>query len=79
MSAMPILKSGCCWSVWIGESIKILTDKWIPNYSTNKILHAALVVGEGWSVSNLIDLDLHLWERDIVMTIFNRAEKCEVS
>ena len=72
--ATPILKSGCCWRVGNGESIKVLTNKWIPNYPTIKILHLAPKVGEGWIVSDLIDLDLHSWRRDIIMTSFNMVD-----
>ena len=61
MSAMPILRSGYCWRVGNGEFIRVGTDKWIPNYPSNKILHP-------------VNLDLHWWRRDIIMERFNRDE-----
>ena len=36
MFAMPILRSGSCWRVGNGESIKVLLDKWIPKYPPNR-------------------------------------------
>ena len=47
MATMPILSSGCCWRVGNGESIEVTTDKWIPNYPLNKILHPVHEVEEG--------------------------------
>ncbi|KAL4619828.1 hypothetical protein ACB092_06G108800 [Castanea dentata] len=62
MAVMPILRSGSCWRVGSGESIKVLMDKWIPNYPSNRVLHP-VHEGEGdWRVSDLIDLELHEWE-----------------
>lgn len=74
ISAMPILRSGCYWRVGNRESIRVSTDKWIPNYPSNKILHPVNEEGEEWRVSDLIDLDLHWWRRDIIMERFNRDE-----
>ena len=74
VSALPILKSGCCWRVGNGESIEALMDKWIPNYPSNKILHPVHGMEEGWRVSDLIDWGIHVWKRDIIMAHFNREE-----
>ena len=41
VAALPILKSGCCWRVGNGVSIRVHKDKWIPNYPENKIPHPA--------------------------------------
>ena len=74
VAALPILKSGCCWRVGNGESIEATKDKWIPNYSSNKILHLVHGMEEGWRVSDLIDWDIHGSKRDIIMAHFNREE-----
>lgn len=46
MAAQPILKKGCCWRVGDRSEIRLLKDKWIPNYPTNKVLHPP--VEEEW-------------------------------
>ena len=61
MAVMPILRSGSCWRVGNGESIKVLVDKWIPNYPSNRVLHLVHEGEEDWRVSDLIDSDLHGW------------------
>ncbi|KAL0010896.1 hypothetical protein SO802_006004 [Lithocarpus litseifolius] len=74
MSAMPILRSGSCWRVGSGESIKVLMDKWIPNYPTNRVLHSVHEGEEDWRVSNLVDSELHEWRRvsDVMVWLHNR-------
>ena len=74
MSAMPILRSRSCWRVGNGESIKVLMDKWIPNYPSNRVLHLVQEGEEDWRVSNFIDSKLHGWRRDIIMETFNRED-----
>ena len=74
MFAMPILISGSFWQVGSVESIKVLLDKWIPNYPTNKVLHPVHKGEEDWRVSDLIDSELHEWRRDVIMERFNRED-----
>ena len=57
-----------------GESIKVLMDKWIPNYPSNRVLHLVHEGEEDWRVSNFIDSKLHGWRRDIIMETFNRED-----
>ncbi|XP_075633713.1 uncharacterized protein LOC142606215 [Castanea sativa] len=74
VAAIPILRSGSCWRVGNGESIKVFVDKWIPNYPSNRLLHPVHEGEEDWRVSDLIDLDLHGWRRDAIMATFNRED-----
>ena len=46
LAAQPILKKGSCWRVGDGSEIRVLKDKWIPNYPTNKVLYPP--VEEEW-------------------------------
>ena len=39
LAAQDILKRGCCWRVGDGSTIRVIKDKWIPNYPGNKVLH----------------------------------------
>ena len=53
--AQPILKKGSCLRVGDGSKIRVLKDKWIPNYPTNKVLHPPMEEEWEWQVSELID------------------------
>lgn len=59
MASLPILKVGCSWRVGDGSTIKVQSDKWLPNYPTNRVLHSAKAEVEDWLVSDLIDQELH--------------------
>ena len=59
MTAMPLLKSGCCWRVGNGDEIRIRKDKWIPNYPSNMVLHPVAEAVEKCMVADLIDSDFH--------------------
>ena len=55
VAALPILKSGYCWRVGNGVSIRVHKHIWIPNYPANKFFHPAKEENEEWLVSELID------------------------
>ena len=74
MAALPILKSGHCWIVGNGCSIRVQGDRWIPNHPTNKIMHPPNDDVEDWVVSDLIDHDLHAWRTDVVMALFHSED-----
>ena len=74
MAAFPILKSGCCWRVGNGYSIRILGDKWIPNYPTNAPLNLVEDEVREATVATLIDQDLHAWRGDFIMDMFERED-----
>ena len=60
MAALPILKAGYCGRVGNGSSISVMGEKWIPNYPTNKVLHPIHKLANVMTVSELIDLELHI-------------------
>lgn len=55
--AQHILKKRCCWRVGDGRSIRVMHDKWIPNYPMNRVLHSPIDAEEDWRVSELMDWD----------------------
>ena len=71
MTAMPLLKSGCCWRVGSGDEIRIRKDKWIPNYPSNMVLHLVAEDVEECMVADLINLDLHCWRRGLILETFH--------
>ncbi|KAL0004903.1 hypothetical protein SO802_012464 [Lithocarpus litseifolius] len=74
VAALPILKSGSCWRVGNGESIKVYVDKWILNCPANRVLYQGQDVEREMMVSELIDADLHGWRRDVIIEKFCREE-----
>ena len=59
---------------WRGRSIRVMQDKWIPNYHTNQVLHRTLDAEEDWSVCELLDGDGHGWDRGLVGVKFHRED-----
>ena len=59
MAALLILKANCYWRVGDGSTIKVQSDKWIPNHPTNRVLYSANEEVEDWMVSDLIGLDMN--------------------
>ena len=74
IAALPILRLGYCWRVGNGPSISVLGDKWIPNYSTNKVLHPIHELVDEMVVLELIDLELHVWRGDMIRTLFHKED-----
>nr|XP_023908121.1 uncharacterized protein LOC112019810 [Quercus suber] len=74
VAALPILKSRCCWRVGNGHSIRILGDKWIPNYPTN--VHLLQVKDEVREVIvvELIDQELHAWRADFIIEMLKKED-----
>ncbi|KAK9998621.1 hypothetical protein SO802_018224 [Lithocarpus litseifolius] len=58
----------------VGRSIRVLHDKWIPNYPTNQVLHPPLEAEEDWRVSELMDWDGHGWDRGLIAGKFHRKD-----
>ncbi|XP_075662942.1 uncharacterized protein LOC142632422 [Castanea sativa] len=55
-----------------GSSIRALSDKWIPNHPTNKILVPPNEIDESWHVSELIDWANFQWNRGFIDAVYNR-------
>ena len=45
-----------------------------PNYPTNKVLYPTNEETEGLLVADLINLDLHWWRRELMMSIFHTED-----
>ena len=70
MAARPILKCRCCWRVEDGSFIRFHSNKWFPNHTTNKVLYLTNEEDVKWLVSDLIDLDLHWWRCEFLISRF---------
>ena len=57
-----------------GSSIRVLSDKWLPCYPTNKILVPLNEVEEDWHVLELIDWTTFQWNRGFIDIVFNKYD-----
>ena len=81
MVAFPILKYGCYWRVGNGHSVRILRDKWIPNYPTNAPLHLVKDQVREVTVAELINQDFNAWRSEFIMDMFEKKDveaKCRI-
>ena len=74
MAALPILRLGSCWRVGNRSSISVVGDRWLPSHPTNKIMYPRHELVEDLAVSDLIDPELHIWRRDMIMGMFHRED-----
>ena len=51
----------------------MLGDKWIPNHPTNKV-HPINELVDEMAVSELINLEVHVWRSDMIMSLFHRKD-----
>ena len=74
MATLPILRLGSCWRVGNGSSISAVGDRWLPNHPTNKVMYPRHELVEDLAVSDLIDPELHIWRRDMIMGMFHSED-----
>ena len=74
MAALSILRAGHCWQVGDGLSINVYRDRWIPKYPTNKPFLSVRDDEEEVWVSSLINQDLYVWRKDVIMARFTQEE-----
>ena len=74
LAAQPILRKGCCWRVGNGVSIRVLQDCWLPNHPTKKIFFQSEEEIWEWRVSNLVDWQIHQWDKERIMAILHQFD-----
>ena len=74
LAAQPILRKGCCWRVGNGASIRVLQDCWLPNHPTKKIFFQSEEEIWEWRVSNLVDWQIHQWDKERIMAILHQFD-----
>ena len=55
-------------------SIRVVTDNWIPNHPTKKILFHPVKEEWEWGVSNLMDPESKCWNKEVIMAKFHRDD-----
>lgn len=74
MAGQPILKRVSCWKVDDGSSKSPLTDKWIPNHPSNKVLFPPNEDQSEWRISEFIDPSTRCWDREYVLLNFQKED-----
>lgn len=74
VAAQPILKKGCCRRVGDGSEIRVMKDKWIPNHSTNMVLHPPAEEEWEWRVCKRIDWLDKTWDCQLIDLMFHRVD-----
>ena len=68
--SLEVLKQGTRWRVGNGKLIHIWDDKWLPIPTTYKVISSPKDFGDFPMVSSLIDEDIKMWRRDMLVEIF---------
>lgn len=58
--------------------IRVIRDRWITNYPTNRVVHLPVDVDGEWSVSDLIDRDLQWWDRGFIERNFHSKDAAAI-
>ena len=66
MATQRILRNGVRWRVGNGQKIRILSDKWLPNPSTFKVISPPKLLGCQAFVSDLINSDTKEWKVELI-------------
>ena len=74
VAALPILKVGHCQRVGNRSSIRVLGDRWIPNYPTNKVLHPNHDLLGEMAVSDLINPEINVWRSEFIHSNFHQDD-----
>lgn len=70
IAAKSILTTGTCWRVGNGDSIRICCDNWLPHHPSKKVLQPLPSTDREMTVSDLIDFDVHGWNRPLILQLF---------
>ena len=57
-----------------GTEIRVMKDKWIPNYTTNRVLHPPKEEDWEWRVCELIDWPTKTWDCQLIDSRFHRED-----
>ncbi|XP_058733791.1 uncharacterized protein LOC131605427 [Vicia villosa] len=71
ISARELVQRGTRWRIGNGDSVKVLSDNWLPNSSGFRVLGNARGVDQHTKVGDFIDRDLGCWDRDLVYSSFD--------
>ncbi|XP_058774622.1 uncharacterized protein LOC131648906 [Vicia villosa] len=74
MGAREVVQKGARWRIGNGEKVKILKDSWIPGNYEFKLLFGASNVGEEDRFSDLIDKELSVWKREVILGKFSAED-----
>lgn len=74
LAAKPILTAGTCWRVGNGDSIRVCHDNCLPHHPSKRVLQPPPSLDRDMRVSELIDFDVHGWNRPLILQLFSIAD-----
>jgi hypothetical protein len=66
MSTRGLVQQGSRWSVGSGRKIRIWKGNWLTTLSSFKVCSVVSVLEEEAIASDLIDMDLRKWEKNLI-------------
>ena len=57
-----------------GASIRVMTDNWIPDHPTKKILFHPVKEEWEWRVFDLMDPESRCWNKEVIMVKFHKDD-----
>jgi hypothetical protein len=69
-----LLREGLIWRMGNGRKIRIWTNRWLPNPSTNNPISSPRILDPNATVDTLIDTDSKWWNIPLLEAIFSREE-----
>jgi hypothetical protein len=74
LGSCDLQKEGLFWRIGNGENTKIWGDKWVPMPTTFAIQSVPRVLDQDAKVVELIDKDLHGWNKGMLESLFSIDE-----
>ena len=74
LKGQDVLLKGARWRVGSGESISVWLDAWLPSLEHPRIQSHIVEGFEDIKVKDLIDLETHSWDDNLIQGLFNNQE-----
>lgn len=65
LSVRGVVQRGSWWRIGDGARVKVMKDNWIPSSPDFKLVQPTRNINEDAKVSDLIDSDLGMWNKDL--------------
>jgi ribonuclease HI len=76
--AKEVMELGARWVIGDGKQVKIWSDSWLPEQSKLKVWSTPLNEVIDAKVCSLIDTDLKMWKKDVIINTFNEYEAQQI-
>jgi hypothetical protein len=76
--AKEVMELGARWVIGDGKQVKIWSDSWLPEQSKLKVWSTPLNEVTDAKVCSLIDTDLKMWKKYVIINTFNEYEAQQI-